>query len=80
MYNTYIVHDCKQRIVESVYSNLNKNIDQDLLYKIIFGHERYSEDQIEFEENCEPYKDSYCNLVEINENIEQFIKGETNGQ
>lgn len=80
VYNTYIVHDCKQRIVESVYSNLNKNIDQELLYKMIFGHERYSEDQIEFEENCEPYKDYYCNLVEINENIKQFIKGETNGQ
>lgn len=75
-YDTYIVSNCKDRVLESLSSNINKPIDQDFLYETIFGHKKYSEDQIQFEENCLSYIDYYYNLNKINESVSNFIKGE----
>ena len=75
-YNTYIARNCRDRVLNFISENLNKDINQNMIYESIFGHTMYSNDQILFEESCEVYTDYYYQLNKISESVIKYIKGE----
>lgn len=72
-YSTYILKDRRSDISTKIAESLNTAVDEDFLYEITFGHKRYSNDQILFENNLIPYEDYYCKLCKISESCKKFI-------
>lgn len=80
-YSTYMVIGNRDSILKSLSESVGKDISQDSLYEMVFGHKMYSLDQILFEKNCTAYQDYYTNLEKINESVTDFIlKGDKDGR
>ena len=67
-YTSYIVRGVKESVEKFLEDNIGKEMDDDSIYEVVFGHKRYTEDQIMFEkvEICDDFfkdicKESGCN-------------------
>lgn len=74
-YDTFIVDNRKNIVLEGIASNLNKEVDEHLLENLLFGHPLLSNDQLLFE-NVRRYEDFYSNINSITESTIKEIKGE----
>lgn len=62
IYNVEVSDD----IISTIKNNIGKQVKENFLYEIIFGHKKFSDDQICFEESAIPYKDFYETLEKDN--------------
>lgn len=74
-YDTYIVDNRRDIVLEGIVSNLDKEVDEHFLENLLFGHPLLSNDQIMFE-NARRYEDFYGNINAIAEATIKEIKGE----
>lgn len=58
-YTPYIVREVKDKVNQFLEQNIEKPIDDDQLYEVVFGHKRYTDDQILSEEAAISYEDYY---------------------
>lgn len=75
-YTTYYVTENAENIRLAITKNIGKPITENFLYETIFGHKKYSEDQIQFESAASPIDDIYTTLERDQQNVIKYIKGE----
>ena len=73
-YRSFIVKDrLTDKKIETLKENMNKWVSPNFIYKTIFEHEMYSEDQIQFESNIIEY-DFYSETESLAESVSNYIK------
>lgn len=72
-YSLYFVEASEDKI-RSIKENIGKEVSDNFIYETIFGHKKYSDDQILFEDSAKPCKDFYETLQEDEDYISKFIK------
>lgn len=75
-YRSFIVKDIlTDEKIEQIHENLNKWVPPEFIYETVFGHGLYSNNQIEFEKNCNEY-DYYSETIQLAESVSDFIKND----
>ena len=76
-YNTYFteVSDRKE-LFEYLFNKIGKPMTESELYKKVFGHDLFMENQIQMEDSVEAYEDIYYRNKMIEESIMNYIRGE----
>lgn len=72
-YSIYFVETTKE-VINIIAENIEKEVSDDFIYETIFGHKKYSDDQILFEETAKPCKDFYETLQEDENSLIKYFK------
>ena len=74
-YDVYVVKDIREAVEHICKNYIGTHVDKDFLYKAVFEHPCYSEDQIKFEESAIPYTDIYYTQYKTIKEIGNTILG-----
>lgn len=72
-YELYEVNVDKDKLYTNILENMGKVVYGDYLYREVFGHERYDNDQIKFEESAKPLDDFYNKISNMDKIIKEGI-------